>query len=85
MTNPDPKTAGPNNDGSQSLARESKFGVLGAAVASAALFAVADWLGKLDVTPLPDWMENTAAAALAAVAGLAIAWATRNGPKQNRY
>lgn len=77
MTNP-ALTNGPNRDGSQSLAKESKVGQLVTLVVAGALFALADGLGSIDVSPLPDWLEATAATALAALAGLAAAWAKRN-------
>jgi hypothetical protein len=83
VTNP-AETAGPNLDGSKSLARESKFGAVTTALVSALLFAVADWMGELDVSPLPDWMENSATAALAVISGLIVAYLTRNG-RARRY
>lgn len=66
------------DDGSGSLAKESKWGIGLTVVLSAAVFALADYVGALDVSPLPDWVENTVAVALAAGAGLAKAWATKN-------
>ena len=73
-----PETAGPNGDGSQSLARESKFGqfVNGAAVIGAGYLALA--LGDIDFTPLPDYLEPVIIAAVGTLAGILTAWATRN-------
>ena len=71
-------TNGPYHDGSQSLAKESKVGQLVTVIVAGALFALADGLGSIDVSPLPDWLETTATTALAALAGLAAAWAKRN-------
>lgn len=71
-------TAGPVGDGSQSLARESRFGQLTTVLASVAALALGDWLGSVDVTPLPDWMEQSAVVALASLAGLLVAWGTAN-------
>lgn len=73
-----PETAGPNGDGSKSLARESKVGqfVNGALVVLAGYGALA--LGDIDFTPLPDIVEPVILAAVGTVAGLLSAWATRN-------
>jgi hypothetical protein len=74
----DPRTAGPNGDGSQSLARESKFGQFanGAVVVLVTYAALA--LGEVDFTPLPDYLEPIVVATAGTVAGLLTAWATRN-------
>jgi hypothetical protein len=71
-------TAGPNGDGSKSLARESKFGNLanGAAVAVAGYLAV--WLGELDLTPLPDAVEPILVAGVGVAVGLLTSWVTKN-------
>lgn len=73
-----PETAGPNRDGSKSLARESKFGNLVNGATAAVLLYVADWLAEVDLTPLPDAIEPLGVAALATLAGLAVSYATKN-------
>lgn len=72
------ETNGPRGDGSQTLARESRFGQLTTVAVSVAALALGDWLGSVDVTPLPDWMEQSVVVALAACAGLIVAWGTKN-------
>jgi hypothetical protein len=77
----DPTTAGPNLDGSKSLARESKLGHAVTIVASAAAFGVVDALGGLDLSALPGWAVATATAGVATLCGLLTSWATRNRAK----
>jgi len=72
------KTNGPEGDGSGVINRESKFGQATTVAVTGILFAIADALGSIDVSPLPDWLEATATTALAAVAGLLVARATKN-------
>lgn len=72
------ETNGPRGDGSQSLARESKFGQAATVLVSAVVLALADAAGRLDVSPLPDWLEQAAVVAIGAVVGLMTAWATKN-------
>lgn len=71
-------TAGPNGDGSKSLARESKLGNLanGLAVAGASYLAV--WLGDLDFTPLPDAVEPILVAGVGVAVGLLTSWVAKN-------
>jgi hypothetical protein len=73
-----PSTAGPNGDGSKSLARESKFGQFanGVIVVAAGYAALA--LGDIDFTPLPDYLEPILVAGVGTLAGLLTAWATKN-------
>jgi hypothetical protein len=78
FTSGNPATAGPNNDGSQSLARESKIGqVINGLVVTVALYG-ADAIGDFDFTPLPDALEPIAVAAAGVAIGLLSAWATKN-------
>lgn len=72
------QTNGPNGDGSGVINRESKWGQATTVAVTGILLAVADALGSIDVSPLPDWIEGTVATALAAVAGLLVARATKN-------
>lgn len=79
MTNIDPtKVAGPNNDGSKSLARESKLGHAVTIVAAAAAFGVVDALGGLDLSSLPGWAVATATAGVSTLCGLLTSWAAKN-------
>lgn len=57
-------------DGKGVLFRDSKLGNLAnGAVVVVALY-LADWLGNLDVTPLPDALEPLALAGIATAVGL---------------
>ena len=79
MVSNDPaQTAGPNGDGSQSLARESKYGQFfnGLAVTGMGFLALA--LGDVDFTPLPDTVEPIIVAAVGVAIGLITAWVTKN-------
>lgn len=77
-TTGDPATAGPNGDGSQSLARESKYGnfVNGLAVTGMGYLALA--LGDIDFTPLPDAVEPIIVAVVGVAIGLITSWVTKN-------
>lgn len=78
FTSGNPATAGPNNDGSQSLARESKIGqFINGAVVAVALY-LADAVGDFDFTPLPDQVEPIAVAAAGVAVGLLTAYVTKN-------
>ncbi len=73
-----PEIAGPNRDGSKSLARESKLGNLANGVVAAGLLYVVDWLGQLDLTPLPDVLEPVGVGAIATVVGLVTSYLAKN-------
>lgn len=76
MTNP--KNAGPNVDGSKSLARESKLGnIAHGAVVAAALY-LAEAVGQFNFTPLPDVLEPIVVAAAGVAVGLLTSWVARN-------
>jgi len=73
-----PETAGPNRDGSKSLAPESKVGnLVNGAVTAVALY-LGDWLAELDVTPLPDALEPLAIGGVATLVGLLASWLKKN-------
>lgn len=77
MANP-ATTAGPNNDGSKSLAKESKAGVLtqwGITVLGTGVLA---WLTNLDTSQWTGWWAATAVSAVGAVIGLVTAYLKRN-------
>jgi hypothetical protein len=72
------ETAGPNGDGSKSLAKESKVGVLVSFVTTAAVTGAIGYLGNLDLSTLPGWLTATATAAVAALIGLGSAYVKKN-------
>ncbi len=79
MTNTDPAvTAGPNGDGSQHLARESKFGNFANGLAVTGMTYLALALGDVDFTPLPDTLEPIIVAGVGVAIGLITSWVTKN-------
>lgn len=80
MTNPNPATsAGPNRDGSKSLAKESKAGIAVTFLTGAAALAVLGFLDqKVDVSTFPGWLQGAATYVVAGIAGLATAYAKKN-------
>jgi hypothetical protein len=77
-TNP-AETAGPNADGSKSLARESKFGQAVTFLGTAGAMLALDLLGGLDTRDaVPTWLQGTVTAAIATAVGLLTAYVTRN-------
>ncbi len=77
MTNP-ANTAGPAGDGSKSLAKESKVGVLVTFALTGLATGAIGYLGNLDVSTLPGWATSTATAAVASAIGLLSAYVKRN-------
>lgn len=57
-------------NGSGILFRDSKLGNLANGAVAVVLLYLADWLGELDVTPLPDALEPLALAGIATAVGL---------------
>jgi hypothetical protein len=76
-TNP-ATTAGPNNDGSKSLAKESKVGIATTLVLSSLATGAIGYLTELDLSTLPGWAVATATTAVASVIGLLSAYVKRN-------
>lgn len=76
MTNP--KYAGENNDGSKSLAKESKTGIAVTFALTVAANGVLVWLTNLDTSQWSGWWAATAVSAVAAGIGLLSAWLKRN-------
>lgn len=76
-TNP-AETAGPNGDGSKSLARESKVGGLVFLVAGTVMTWIAQSVGEVDWTPLPDWLEAIVVPAVTTAIALGVAYFTPN-------
>ena len=71
-------TAGPNRDGSKSLASESKVGVVTTLVLTSLATGAIGYLGDLDLSTLPGWAVSTATAAVSSVVGLLAAYVKRN-------
>lgn len=64
--------AGTDGSGKGSILKDSKIAsVVTGAVAAAGLY-VADWLGQLDISPLPDQLEPLVAGGILT----AVAWLT---------
>lgn len=77
MSNP-ALTAGPESDGSKSLAKESKVGiVLNTALTIGATGALA-WLTGLDTSTWSGWWSMVAVAAVSTAVSLLTAWLKRN-------
>lgn len=64
-------------DGSRRLFRDSKLGNLANGAAVAAALYLADALGNLDVTPLPDLLEPLALGAIGTAVGLLVSWVAK--------
>jgi hypothetical protein len=71
-------TAGPASDGSKSLAKESKVGLLVAFLIATVGNGVLDWLTNLDTSAWSGWWANLAVVAVATVIGLLSAYLKRN-------
>lgn len=80
MTDTNPATsAGPNRDGSKSLASESKAGLATSFVVGLVALAVLGFIDKnVDVASLPGWLQGAATYAIATVSGLATAYVKKN-------
>ena len=76
---PNPVNAGPNGDGSKSLAKESKVGqVVNFAVTTLASGALV-WLNGVNADNFSDfWWGPLAGAAVGTASGLLAAWLKRN-------
>lgn len=77
MTDP-AKTAGPNADGSNSLAKESKAGLAVAFALTAVVDGLIKALTDLDTSAWSGWWSTLLAAAVATVVGLLTAYRKRN-------
>lgn len=72
------KTAGPRQDGANSLAKESKAGLLVAFLLTAVVDGLINGLTSLDTSAWSGWWSTIAAAAVATVLGLLTAYKKRN-------
>lgn len=72
------ETAGPKRDGSNSLAKESKVGLLVQFVLSVAATGALGWLADLDLSTVPGWLAGAAALAVTTVIGYLTAYVKSN-------
>jgi chitodextrinase len=77
MTNP-ATTAGSSNDGSKSLAKESKAGVITSGVVFFVLQTAAQGLSGLDTSDWSGWWVPVVTGGIATVTGLIAAYLKRN-------
>jgi predicted CDP-diglyceride synthetase/phosphatidate cytidylyltransferase len=77
MTNP-ATTAGPNADGSKSLAKESKVGLVISFLVTTLATGALGWLTNLDTSHWSGWWASVAVAAVGTVIGLITAYLKRN-------
>lgn len=73
-----PVNAGPNNDGSKSLAKESKAGLAVSFLLFAAAQGLVDALTKVDLNGATGWWVSLANAGVATAIGAVTAWLKRN-------
>jgi len=72
-------TQGPNGDGSQALAKESKTGLATALLVNAGAQFILGGLANLDSTAwMGQWWGQLAVAGVATATGLVAAWAKKN-------
>lgn len=75
---PNPYNAGPSGDGSRSLAKESKVGLLVASLATALGTALLSWLTNLDTSQWSGYWAVAGVIAVSALSGALSAWLKRN-------
>ena len=73
-----PLNAGPNGDGSKSLAPESKAGALVQFVATAGATGLLAWLANLDTTHWDGYLGMVGVAAVGLATGLATSYLKKN-------
>jgi hypothetical protein len=74
----DPKTAGPNRDGSQSLAPESKVGLIVQFLITAAATGLLAALVGLDTAHWSGYLGMLGVSVVSLVTGLLSAWLKKN-------
>jgi uncharacterized membrane protein HdeD (DUF308 family) len=73
-----PTVNGPNGDGSKSLAKESKAGLLVTFVLFAAAQGLVDALSNVDLNGQTGWWVSLANAGVATALGFLTAWLKKN-------
>ena len=73
-----PRTAGPNTDGSKSLAKESKAGIAVTFLLTVGATGLLGWLTNLDTSHWTGWWAATAVAGVSAGIGLLTAYLKKN-------
>lgn len=73
-----PMNAGPEGDGSKSLAKESKAGLAVSFVVFAAVQGLVDALNTVDLDGRTGWWVSLANAGIATATGLGAAWLKKN-------
>jgi hypothetical protein len=73
-----PATAGPNRDGSRSLAPESKAGTLVQFVVTTGITGALAWLAQLDTSHIPGYAGMVVASAVGLATGLGTAYLKKN-------
>lgn len=73
-----PTTAGPNRDGSKSLASESKVGLAVSFLLTALATGLLGWLTNLDTSHWTGWWAMVVVAGVSTAIGLITAYLKRN-------
>lgn len=73
-----PQTAGPNGDGSRSLAAESRAGVITSGVVFFVLQVLVQGLSSVDTSDWSGWWVPVATGGIASATGLVTAYLKRN-------
>jgi hypothetical protein len=73
-----PVNAGPNSDGSKSLAKESKAGLAVAFITTAVVDAAISALTNIDLDSQQGWWVQLATVGVATALGLLTAWRKKN-------
>lgn len=71
-------TAGPANDGSKSLAKESKVGAMVQFLLTTLGTGILAWLTQLDTSHWTGWWSMVAVAAVSTAAGLVSSYLKKN-------
>jgi hypothetical protein len=66
------------SDGSNSVARESKFGLLTSTVLGIVATGAIGYLGTLNVSSLPGWAAEAGTLAITTAIGFLVAYKTKN-------
>lgn len=75
---PNPTNAGPNSDGSHSLAKESKAGLAVSFLLSIFGTGAVDWLTSLDTSSWEGWWARAAVLLVSGAAGAITAYLKKN-------